>query len=43
MKLWSDSITDGGAIAGHLAFCVIDPDTHVAMSQNKNPHLAWSG
>ncbi len=43
MKLWSTSFSDGGAIPGHLAFCVMDPQTHVAMSDNKNPHLAWSG
>lgn len=42
MKLWSDSFKDGGAIPGRLAFCVIDSKTHVAMSDNRNPHLAWS-
>ncbi|RJG07166.1 YbhB/YbcL family Raf kinase inhibitor-like protein [Noviherbaspirillum cavernae] len=42
MKLWSDSFKDGGAIPGEFAFCVIDPVNHVAMSANKNPHLAWS-
>lgn len=43
MKLWSDSFKDGAAIPGEYAFCVIDPATHVALSSNKNPHLAWSG
>ena len=43
MKLWSDSFQDGGAIPGEFAFCVIDPKTHVTLSANKNPHLAWSG
>ena len=43
MKLWSDSFTDNGKIPGRLAFCVIDPETHVALSDNRNPHLAWSG
>ena len=43
MKLWSDSIQDGAAIPGEYAFCVIDPTTHVTLSANKNPHLAWSG
>ena len=43
MKLWSDSIQDGAAIPGEFAFCVIDPNTHVALSANKNPQLAWSG
>ncbi|MFC7297797.1 YbhB/YbcL family Raf kinase inhibitor-like protein [Herminiimonas aquatilis] len=42
MKLWSDSFKDGRAISGEYAFCVIDPVTHVALSTNKNPHLAWS-
>jgi Raf kinase inhibitor-like YbhB/YbcL family protein len=41
MKLWSDSFKDGQPIPGEFAFCVIDPVTHVAMSSNKNPHLAW--
>jgi Raf kinase inhibitor-like YbhB/YbcL family protein len=43
MKLWSDSFKDGDAIPGEYAFCVIDPKTHVALSSNRNPHLAWSG
>ncbi len=42
MKLWSDSFNDGAAIPGEFAFCVIDPATHVTLSANKNPHLAWS-
>jgi Raf kinase inhibitor-like YbhB/YbcL family protein len=41
MKLWSDSFKDGGNIPGEFAFCVIDPVNHVALSDNKNPHLAW--
>jgi Raf kinase inhibitor-like YbhB/YbcL family protein len=42
MKLWSDSFKDGTTIPGQFAFGVIDPVTHVALSDNKNPHLAWS-
>lgn len=42
MKLWSDSFKDGGVIPGEFAFCVIDPATHVTLSANRNPHLAWS-
>lgn len=42
MKLWSDSFKDGERIPGEFAFCVIAPATHVALSGNKNPHLAWS-
>lgn len=41
MRLWSDSFTDGGVIAPACAFCVIDPATHVRLSTNRNPHLAW--
>lgn len=42
MKLWSDSFKDGDFIPGEFAFCVTDPATHVAMSANRNPHLAWN-
>lgn len=42
MKLWSDSFKDGGKIPGEFAFAVIDPVTHVKLSANRNPHLAWS-
>lgn len=42
MKFWSDSFKDGAAIPGDFAFCVIDPKTHVKLSANRNPHLAWS-
>ena len=41
MKLWSDSFKDGAAIPGEFAFCVVDPATHVTLSANRNPHLAW--
>lgn len=42
MKLWSDSFQDGAVISGEFAFAVADPKNHVALSSNKNPHLAWS-
>ena len=42
MKLWSDSFVDGGAIPAEYAFGTIDAETHVALSANRNPHLAWS-
>jgi len=42
MKLWSDSFSDGAAIPGEYAFCVIDSSAHVKLSSNRNPHLAWS-
>ena len=41
MKLWSDSFQDGQPIPGEYAFCVIDPKSHVTLSDNRNPHLAW--
>jgi len=42
MKLWSDSFRNGDAIPGEFAFCVQDPSSHVTLSANRNPHLAWS-
>jgi len=42
MKIWSDSFTNGGAIPGEFAFCVIDAAHHVKLSSNRNPHLAWN-
>ncbi|AKJ69105.1 hypothetical protein PATSB16_33420 [Pandoraea thiooxydans] len=42
MKIWSDSFADNAAIPGEFAFGVIDPEQHVKLSQNKNPHLAWN-
>lgn len=41
MRLWSDSFRDGGLIPPQCAFAVIDPATHVRLSTNRNPHLAW--
>ena len=43
MKVWSDSFADGAAIPMEFAFGRIDAATHVALSGNRNPHLAWSG
>lgn len=42
MKLWSDSFKDGDGIPGEFAFGIIDPRAHVALSANRNPHLAWN-
>jgi Raf kinase inhibitor-like YbhB/YbcL family protein len=42
MQLKSSSFTDGGAIPGEFAFGVPDPETHVALSGNRNPQLSWS-
>lgn len=42
MKVWSDSFGDGEAIPAANAFAVHDPESHVHLSDNKNPHIAWS-
>ena len=42
MKLTSQSITDGAAIAGEFSFCVPASEGHVCLGANRNPHLAWS-
>ena len=42
MKVWSDSFGDGGAIPERCAFGRHDPETHIALSGNRNPHIAWS-
>ena len=41
MKLWSDSFLDGATIPVEFAFGRPAPRTHVALSDNRNPHLAW--
>lgn len=41
MKLRSDSFRDGQPIPVEFAFCMIDPKSHVTLSNNRNPHLAW--
>lgn len=43
MKLWSDSFGDGEPIPARYAFGKHDPKKHFALSDNLNPHLAWSG
>jgi Raf kinase inhibitor-like YbhB/YbcL family protein len=42
MRLWSDSFKDGEAIPARYAFGKPHPDTHVQLSDNWNPHLAWA-
>lgn len=42
MKLRSDSFADGAPIPAEFAFGRIDPKSHVGLSDNRNPHLAWS-
>jgi len=43
MKLTSESFSDMGKIPGRCAFAVPDAKTHIRLSDNRNPHLAWSG
>lgn len=42
MKLRSHSFGDDAPIPGEFAFAVTDPASHIALSTNRNPHLAWS-
>jgi len=42
MKLWSDSFTDGQPIPAKNAFGKHNPESNVELSDNLNPHLAWS-
>ena len=42
MKFWSDSFGGGEKIPAEFAFGKPHPDTHDELSDNKNPHLAWS-
>jgi len=42
MKVWSDSFGDGERIPDANVFGVHDPSSHVALSDNRNPHIAWS-
>ena len=42
MKIVSKSMTDGQPIDGAFAFCVPAETGHVALSSNRNPHIAWS-
>ena len=41
MKLTSKSFADNQRIPAEFAFCAPDPKTHVTLSQNLNPELAW--
>ncbi|KPK14959.1 MAG: YbhB/YbcL family Raf kinase inhibitor-like protein [Betaproteobacteria bacterium] len=42
MKLTSSSFLDGARIPEAFAFGKLDPKTHIALSQNRNPDLAWA-
>lgn len=41
MKLTSTSFQEGQPIPAHYAFGEIDPHSHVKLSSNHNPQLAW--
>ena len=41
MNLWSESFLDGAGIPAAFAFGAISRKTHVTLSKNRNPHLAW--
>lgn len=41
MRITSNSFQDGQRIPGEFAFAVAHPTDHVALSENRNPHLAW--
>ena len=43
MELRTDSFSDGAVIPDQYAFAIPDPETHVTLSANRNPHLSWSG
>ena len=42
MKLWTTAFADQAVIPAEFAFCKADAASHVALSQNRNPDLAWS-
>ncbi len=42
MKISSRSLKDGQPIDGTYAFCVPAAEGHVALSDNRSPHIAWS-
>ncbi|OWY40494.1 phospholipid-binding protein [Xenophilus sp. AP218F] len=41
MQLYSDSFQHGQRIPGEFAFAVPAKVGHIALSSNRNPHLAW--
>jgi Raf kinase inhibitor-like YbhB/YbcL family protein len=42
MKVTSSSFDDTGVIPAQYAFCAPDAKSHVTLSKNQNPHLAWT-
>ena len=43
MRVTSSGFADGGVIPARFAFCAPDAKTHVTLSKNVSPPLAWSG
>ncbi|QNI35544.1 YbhB/YbcL family Raf kinase inhibitor-like protein [Edaphobacter albus] len=42
MQLTSNSFKDGELIPGEFCFAIESAENHIALSANRNPHLAWS-
>jgi Raf kinase inhibitor-like YbhB/YbcL family protein len=42
MKLISESFADNSVVPVRCAFAEQDPGEHIRLSENRNPHLAWS-
>ncbi len=42
MKFWTNSFADNGPIATEFAFGKKDAETHVTLTNNRNPHFAWA-
>ena len=42
MDITSASFQNGQPIPEKYCFGRIDPETHVTLSDNRNPHLAWT-
>ena len=43
MELTSNSISPGKPIPSEFAFAEPDPESHIRLAGNRNPHLRWSG
>jgi phosphatidylethanolamine-binding protein (PEBP) family uncharacterized protein len=41
MKIWSDSFIEGDMIPPRCAFAEMNPGTHIKLSSNRSPHIAW--
>lgn len=43
MNVESQSFSHGERIPAEFGFAQANPETHVTLSSNRNPHLAWTG